>query len=120
MEFVSLKTVLIEIDNYKREALESLVDIKVHNEVDRMFKKCFEEIVKSIIDLNFDRLKCRIDNHVYHYESIDTIAEKLEVNMDKLKNLIEEGEIESKNIIKLEQLNRKMDLLNSMKAKGDE
>lgn len=119
MEFVSLKTVLIEIDNYKREALESLVDIKIHNEVDRMFKKCFEEIVKSIIDLNFDRLKCRIDSHVSHYESIDTIAEKLEINMDILKNVIEEGEIESKNIIKLEQLNRKMDLLNSMKMRNE-
>lgn len=120
MKFVNLKSVITEIDNYKREALESLVDIKVHNEVDCMFKKCFEEIVKSIIDLNFDRLKYRIDSHVPHYESIDSLTEKLEISMDKLKNAIEEGEIKSKIIINLEQFNRKIDLLNSLKAKGNE
>ncbi|UZW12843.1 hypothetical protein OSC52_13395 [Clostridium pasteurianum] len=62
MEFMELENVVNEIDNCKKEALESLGDIKANNEVEAMFKKCFEEIAKSLIDINFERLKQRIKN----------------------------------------------------------
>jgi hypothetical protein len=80
---VKLKDVISEIEYYKKELLEKMRDIKVENEVDRIFKKYFEEIVKSQIGLYFDNLRNRIENQILLYEDIDSFVERLKVSKEE-------------------------------------
>lgn len=99
MEFVKLESVINEIDYCKNKALGSLEYIKADDEIEVMLKKCFEDIVKSLIDTNFDRLKNRIDSRVSHYEYIESFAERLKLSKDRLKRALEAGDIKIISII---------------------
>lgn len=107
MELVKLKDVINEIEYYKKELLGKMGDIKVENEVDDILKKYFEEIVKSQMDLHFDNLRNRIENHILLYKDIDSFAERLKISNDKLKSALEVGDIESITVINMEQFDEK-------------
>ncbi|WPC42373.1 hypothetical protein [Clostridium sp. JS66] len=104
MEFVTLEDVMKEIELYKKEALKSCGDIKVNAEADKILKKHFEKVVKSLADLWFDELRHRIESKTNLYVDIKPFSKKSRDNENEFENILERDNIELIKIINVDKV----------------
>ncbi len=93
MKYISLEDAMGEINFQLNQMLEHLKELKSVDDIDKVEESI--SLVKSYVDT----MKHGLDEHIEHLETPESFAERLNLDVHKLKELIHNGEVKAIEVI---------------------